>query len=586
MLHMLSNSWLGTFFQWPGIGIHKSTAYTLLVIVAMGWSSSSPLTADPIRVVVWDEQQPRQAEAYDQFLGNEIATFLQGFDDLSVSSKRLDDPAKGIDAETLDNCDVLIWWGHARNGEVSLEESKPIVKRIKEGKLSLIALHSSHWASPFMEAMNERTRLDTAVKYPNSSEFPRVRYEFIAPPGRFPPAHESIVTPAFYAWKRRGVVQNVRVDLPNCCFPDYRPDGKPGMLHTMLPNHPIASGLPLHFPVHQTEMYNEPFHVPEPDEVVFKETWEAGEWFRSGMVWNIGEGKVFYFRPGHEQYPVYKQKHVQQILLNAVRWMGDNSQRKVADSRSHLLSKENLVAWCIVPFDVKKRSPRERAEMLSRLGIKRAAYDWRAEHVDLFEEEIFEYKRKGIEYFAFWDAHERAFELFEKHGLHPQIWRTLGSPESGTLSEKVKSAAEAMLPLVKRTQEIGSQLGLYNHGGWGGRPENLVAVCRFLREEHGAGHVGIVYNFHHGHADIDRFSDAVRAMAPYLLCVNLNGMNRDADPKILPIGSGTQERAMVDALIAEGYSGPIGILGHIATEDVEVTLSNNLKGLHKLKQAL
>ncbi|MCS1409850.1 MAG: hypothetical protein M2R45_03036 [Verrucomicrobia subdivision 3 bacterium] len=285
----------------------------------------------PIRVVVWDEQQPRQAEAYDNFLGNEIADYLKQFADLSVVSKRLDDPEKGIDKATLGACDVLIWWGHARNGEVSIDESKQIVRRIKEGKLSMIALHSAHWAMPFMEAMNERTRMDAARKYPNSPDFPRVRFDFVPPPGRFPPAHESIQTPAYYAWKRRGVVQHVRVDLPNCCFPDYRPDGKPGTLHTMLPDHPIAAGLPLHFPVHQTEMYNEPFHVPDPDAVLFKETWEAGEWFRSGAVWELGKGKVFYFRPGHEQSPVYKQKEVQQIILNTVRWLGDSIQ-KVADS--------------------------------------------------------------------------------------------------------------------------------------------------------------------------------------------------------------------------------------------------------------
>ena len=571
-------------YRWTERCFGKLLIGALIAVISIGYSSVS-LGADPIRVVVWDEQQARQAEAYDNFLGNEIAAYLQNFDDLKVVSKRLDDPQKAIDSETLDNCDVLIWWGHARNGEISLEESKPIVKRIKEGNLSLIALHSSHWAAPFMEAMNERTRLDAVAKYPNSAVYPRVRFEFVNPPGRFPPAHESIVTPAYYAWKRRGVVQNVRVDLPNCCFPDYRADGKPGILHTVLPEHPIANGIPLHFPVHQTEMYNEPFHVPEPDEVIFKETWEAGEWFRSGMVWNIGGGKVFYFRPGHEQYPVYKQKDVQRIILNAVRWMGSSGQNTSASSHSNILNKENLVAWCIVPFDAKKRSPKERAAMLSRLGIKRAAYDWRAEHVSSFEEEILEYKKNGIEYFAFWDTHERAFELFEKHGIRPQIWKTLASPAQGTEQEMVKAAAATLLPLVKRTQKMGSRLGLYNHGGWGGRPENLVAVCRYLRQAHGANHVGVVYNFHHGHDDIDGFEEALQKMLPYLLCVNLNGMNRNADPKILPVGSGREEASMIKSLIEAGYEGPIGVLGHIASEDVEVVLSKNLEGIEKLTRA-
>jgi trehalose utilization protein len=69
-------------------------------------------------------------------------------------------------------------------------------------------------------------------------------------------------------------------------------------------------------------MYAEPFHVPEPDTVVFKETFAGGEWFRSGMIWKLGKGKVFYFRPGHETYPVYKEKLPLMVIENAVRWMG------------------------------------------------------------------------------------------------------------------------------------------------------------------------------------------------------------------------------------------------------------------------
>ncbi len=86
--------------------------------------------------------------------------------------------------------------------------------------------------------------------------------------------------------------------------------------------HPIAKGLPATWAITQTEMYDEPFHVPDPDEVIFEERWELGEWFRSGMVWDIEKGKVFYFRPGHETYPIYKQKEVIQVLANACQWMG------------------------------------------------------------------------------------------------------------------------------------------------------------------------------------------------------------------------------------------------------------------------
>ena len=89
-----------------------------------------------------------------------------------------------------------------------------------------------------------------------------------------------------------------------------------------MPEHPIAAGLPKTFTVSKTEMYNEPFHVPEPDQVVFTESWELGERFRSGMVWNIGRGKVFYFRPGHEQYPVFKQPEMLRVISNACNWLG------------------------------------------------------------------------------------------------------------------------------------------------------------------------------------------------------------------------------------------------------------------------
>ena len=99
-------------------------------------------------------------------------------------------------------------------------------------------------------------------------------------------------------------------------------DGKPGHLATLLPDHPIAAGLPKRWDVPQTEMYNEPFHVPEPDEVVFEEKWDLGEHFRSGCVWNVGRGKVFYFRPGHETYPVYRQPETLRVIENACRWLG------------------------------------------------------------------------------------------------------------------------------------------------------------------------------------------------------------------------------------------------------------------------
>jgi hypothetical protein len=95
-------------------------------------------------------------------------------------------------------------------------------------------------------------------------------------------------------------------------------------------------------------------------------------------------------------------------------------------------AKDKLVAWCIVPFDAKQRGPAARAEMLQRLGLKRVAYDWRAKHVKEFEDEILQYKKHGLEFFAFWAVHEKAFALFEKHKISPQVWYMFPQPKGDT----------------------------------------------------------------------------------------------------------------------------------------------------------
>ena len=251
------------------------------------------------------------------------------------------------------------------------------------------------------------------------------------------------------------------------------------------------------------------------------------------------------------------------------------------DRPTAAFARDKLVAWCIVPFDGKQRGPAARATMIKQLGMRRVAYDWREQHVAEFEQEIIEYKKHGIEYFAFWSSHEEAFTLFEKHGLHPQIWQTLPSPPGDTQQQRVRAASLQMLPLVERTRKLGSKLGLYNHGGWGGEPENMVAVCDYLREHHAADHVGIVYNQHHAHSRIDDFAEILALMKPYLLCLNLNGMVTDGDKvgkKILPLGEGEHDVRLLKAIRDSGYSGPIGIIGH-TQDDVEQRLLDNLEGL-------
>ncbi len=256
-----------------------------------------------------------------------------------------------------------------------------------------------------------------------------------------------------------------------------------------------------------------------------------------------------------------------------------------AAESADLLRDENVVAWCIVPFDAAQRNPEERAVMLKQLGISRCAYDWREKDVPTFEQEILAYIRHDIEFFAFWSVHEDAFKLFEKHGLHPQIWQTLGEPAGNDDNEKIDNAVQNLLPLAKRTGAMGCKLGLYNHGGWGGEPKNMVAVANRLRQL-GYEHVGIVYNFHHGHGHIADWAESLAMMQPLLHCINLNGMNTSADPKVLGIGKGEHELEMIREIINSGYDKPIGMLDHRDTLDARDSLLENLEGLRWVSREL
>lgn len=277
-----------------------------------------------VNVLVWDERQPRQSEAYDNFLGNEIAARLKTRDNnLEIRSVALDDPDQGLAAGNLEWADVIIWWGHVRQNQVAQENADRILQYIRSGDLDLIALHSAHWARPFTAAMNWRAVEDGQRLLLERSGAKELTIQTVKPPREFTvPIHGSVKTPAYFGYKQNRNVYIGVVHLPWCCFPDYRPDGKPSTITVKAPDHPIAKGLPATFRVRQTEMYNEPFHVPDPDQVVFEETWELGERFRSGMIWNIDKGKVFYFRPGHETYPVFKQDQMIQVLENACLWLG------------------------------------------------------------------------------------------------------------------------------------------------------------------------------------------------------------------------------------------------------------------------
>jgi trehalose utilization protein len=274
--------------------------------------------AAPIRVVVWDEQQAAAKKVYANSIGGQIADYLKILPNLDVKSVGFSDPDMGLADETITNCDVLIWWSHTKNKLVPDDKAKAIVERLKSGDLSLIVLHSALTSKVFIEAMNQRTREDAAKVVPAG-----LKTEFVLPKAYRDPLPTDPITP------RVEIVTNwpdrtpfALVFLPICEITGWREDGKPSHVTTMLPDHPIARGVAKEFDIDQTEVYLEPFHVPKPDAVIFHERYSSGEEFRTGMLWSVGKGNVFYFRPEHETFPGYFNTNVLKVIGNAAEWMG------------------------------------------------------------------------------------------------------------------------------------------------------------------------------------------------------------------------------------------------------------------------
>jgi trehalose utilization protein len=278
----------------------------------------------PIRVLVWDERQPEQKKAYDGgFLGDAIAKHLAGLPGLAVKSVSLDSPEQGLGEATLAETDVVIFWCHKRPLEQDDARTEALVRRVMAGKVGFVALHSAHWAKPFVRLMQERAKADAVAALPDA-ERATARWEHVnEKPYRVIPKKGAPATPHV---QKVGAVW--RLTLPQCVFPVYRADGAPSHVATLQPTHPLAAGLPAKWDIPQTEMYGEPFWVPAPDSVIFEEKWDKGEHFRSGSLWRVGSGDVFYFRPGHETYPVFKQAENLRVLENAVRWMGAEIRRR------------------------------------------------------------------------------------------------------------------------------------------------------------------------------------------------------------------------------------------------------------------
>jgi len=220
--------------------------------------------AQTIRVTVWNEFRHEKTNAtvksiYPQGMHETIAARLRQEPDITARTATLEEPEHGLTTEVLANTDVLTWWGHAAHHEVSDAIVDRVQKRVLEG-MGLIVLHSGHYSKIFRRMMGTTCLL------------------------RWREAHE----------KERVWVTD--------------------------PTHPITAGLAPYFELPNSEMYGEHFDVPLPEEQVFISWYEGGDVFRSGCCFRRGMGKIFYFSPGHEIYPIYHNPVVQKILVNAVRW--------------------------------------------------------------------------------------------------------------------------------------------------------------------------------------------------------------------------------------------------------------------------
>ena len=264
-----------------------------------------------------------------------------------------------------------------------------------------------------------------------------------------------------------------------------------------------------------------------------------------------------------------------------------------AGKADSLFSSGNLLAWCIVPFDSRRRTPAERIAMLKRLGFTQYVWDWRQEHLKDLPGEIRLARENGIRLRGVWlwidgdwdkvgalsegnrtviDAIDQAeFPAEFWVGFHPNYFDALAD------AARVRKGAEMVAYLRDLAVASGSTVALYNHGDWFGEPENQIRLIEAV----GDPSVGMVYNFHHAHDQLDRYPELLPRMLPRLRAVNLNGMRAEG-PKILPIGEGTHEREMIRLLLEAGYNGPLGILGHVEDADVEVVLKRNLAGLRSI----
>ena len=236
----------------------------------------------PIQVAVWNEfrheqQNPEVAKVYPDGIHAVIAAAIEeqlGADQVSIRTATLDECEHGLTADVLSEIDVLTWWGHMVHDEVADEVVDRVQRRVLDG-MGLIVLHSGHGAKIFKRLMGTG------------------------------------------------------------CMLRWREAAEKERLWIVDPTHPIVDGFEQEFfELPRTEMYGEYFDIPTPDELVFISWFAGGEVFRSGCTFRRGKGRIFYFRPGHETYPIYFDSNVRRILGNAVRWASPNGSPYVMDARN------------------------------------------------------------------------------------------------------------------------------------------------------------------------------------------------------------------------------------------------------------
>ncbi len=264
----------------------------------------------------------------------------------------------------------------------------------------------------------------------------------------------------------------------------------------------------------------------------------------------------------------------------------------VATEPAVLFARKNLTAWCVVPFDANKRGPEERAAMLQRLGFRNFAYDWRAKDIPAFDAEVEAMKSHGVKITAWWfptdpnDPVARTIlEVCKRHNIHPQLWVMGGGSEIKTPEERaqrIDQEADRIGRIVELARPYGCAVELYNHNNWFGQTDNEIAIIERLKQR-GVTGVGMIYNFSHGHWDIDDFAAKWARMKPYVVAVNVSGMVKSE--ALIPPAQGDYELEMLRVIQQSGWKGSIGLIAEQGG-DAEATLGNGLMGLKWLGQEL